>query len=47
MSVTLTLEDEVDVSRGDVISTTPLHATRKLAADVVWMDERPGPHYTD
>jgi sulfate adenylyltransferase large subunit len=41
MSVTLTLEDEVDVSRGDVISTTPLHATRKLAADVVWMDERP------
>ena len=41
MSVTLTLDDEVDVSRGDVISTTPLHATRRLSAHVVWMDERP------
>ena len=41
MSVTLTLEDEVDVSRGDVISTTPLHQTRRLSANVVWMDERP------
>ena len=27
MSVTLTLDDEVDVSRGDVLSTTPLHLT--------------------
>jgi sulfate adenylyltransferase large subunit len=41
MSVTLTLEDEVDVSRGDVISATPLHQTRRLSANVVWMDERP------
>ena len=41
MSVTLTLDDEVDVSRGDVISTTPLHTTRRLSAHVVWMDERP------
>jgi sulfate adenylyltransferase large subunit len=41
MSVTLTLEDEVDVSRGDLISTTPLHQTRRLSANVVWMDERP------
>jgi sulfate adenylyltransferase large subunit len=41
MSVTLTLEDELDVSRGDVISATPLSATRRLAAHVVWMDERP------
>jgi sulfate adenylyltransferase large subunit len=41
MSVTLTLEDEVDVSRGDVISVTPLNSTRRLAANVVWMDERP------
>jgi sulfate adenylyltransferase subunit 1 (EFTu-like GTPase family) len=41
MSVTLTLDDEVDVSRGDVISTTPLHATRRLSANIVWMDERP------
>ena len=31
MSVTLTLDDEVDVSRGDVLSTTPLHATRRLS----------------
>ena len=41
MSVTLTLEDEVDVSRGDVLSTTGLNATRRLEANVVWMDERP------
>ena len=41
MSVTLTLEDEVDVSRGDLITTTPLHSARRLAAHVVWMDERP------
>jgi len=41
MSVTLTLDDEVDVSRGDVLSTTPLHTTRRLSANVVWMDERP------
>ena len=41
MSVTLTLEDEVDVSRGDVLSTTSLGATRRLEANVVWMDERP------
>jgi sulfate adenylyltransferase subunit 1 (EFTu-like GTPase family) len=42
MSVTLTLEDEVDVSRGDVLSAaTPLHTARHLEANVVWMDERP------
>jgi sulfate adenylyltransferase large subunit len=41
MSVTLTLEDEVDVSRGDVLSTTPLQIARRLEASVVWMDERP------
>ena len=41
MSVTLTLEDEVDVSRGDVLSATPLHMARHLEANVVWMDERP------
>jgi sulfate adenylyltransferase large subunit len=41
MSVTLTLEDEVDVSRGDVLSTTAPNAMRRLEANVVWMDERP------
>src|SRR4030095_13275523 len=41
MSVTLTLEDEVDVSRGDVLSATPLQIARRLEAHVVWMDERP------
>jgi len=41
MSVTLTLEDEVDVSRGDILSATPLHTARHLEANVVWMDERP------
>ena len=41
MSVTLVLADEVDISRGDVLATGPLHAGRRFAADVVWMDERP------
>ena len=41
MSVTLTLEDEVDVSRGDLLTATPLHSARRLEANVVWMDERP------
>ena len=41
MSVTLTLEEEVDVSRGDVLSATPLHIARRLEAHIVWMDERP------
>ena len=41
MSVTLTLEDEVDVSRGDLLTTEAPHLGRRLAAQVVWMDERP------
>ena len=41
MSVTLTLEDEVDVSRGDVLSATPLLVARRLETHLVWMDERP------
>jgi sulfate adenylyltransferase large subunit len=44
MSVTLTLEDEVDISRGDTLAsgegTEPLVGQR-FRADVVWMDERP------
>ena len=31
----------MDVSRGDVLSATPLHTARHLEANVVWMDERP------
>jgi sulfate adenylyltransferase large subunit len=41
MSVTLTLEDEVDISRGDLLTTTAPSTSRHLAAQVVWMDERP------
>ena len=41
MSVTLTLADEVDVSRGDLLATGPVHVGRAVAAQVVWMDERP------
>ncbi len=41
MSVTLALEDELDISRGDVIADRPLHLGRRFRADLVWMDERP------
>ena len=41
MSVTLQLEDELDVSRGDTLATVPLCVGRRFTADVVWMDERP------
>jgi sulfate adenylyltransferase subunit 1 (EFTu-like GTPase family) len=41
MSVTLTLEDELDVSRGDVIATGPVSVTQRFSAHMVWMDERP------
>jgi sulfate adenylyltransferase large subunit len=52
MSVTLVLDDEIDISRGDVITgsgvasagretETPPHVGRRFSADVVWMDERP------
>ncbi len=41
MSVTLTLEDEIDVSRGDVLAAGRVHVGRRFAAHVVWMDERP------
>jgi bifunctional enzyme CysN/CysC len=42
-SVTLTLKDEVDVIRGDLLAD-PRHrpvVTRRFAADLVWMDETP------
>jgi sulfate adenylyltransferase large subunit len=41
MSVTLTLDDEIDISRGDVLTTTPPLVAQKFEAEMVWMDERP------
>ena len=43
MSVTLTLEDEVDISRGDLIAAAQPapSASRQIEATVVWMNERP------
>jgi sulfate adenylyltransferase large subunit len=41
MSVTLTLEDEIDISRGDVLVSGPTHVGNRFDADLVWMDERP------
>src|SRR5262249_58323082 len=42
-AVTLTLADEIDVSRGDVIATaaTPPHVGGQFEATVVWMAEGP------
>ncbi|MEQ1909412.1 MAG: GTP-binding protein [Vicinamibacterales bacterium] len=40
-SVTLTLEDEIDISRGDMITVGEVAAAQRFRADVVWMDERP------
>ena len=41
MSVTLTLEDELDISRGDVLAAGPTEIGGRFDADIVWMDERP------
>jgi sulfate adenylyltransferase large subunit len=41
MSVTLVLEDELDISRGDVLVDSPIHLGKRFKADLVWMDERP------
>ncbi|MDW6091744.1 sulfate adenylyltransferase subunit CysN [Vibrio rhizosphaerae] len=42
-AVTLTLNDEIDISRGDliVLEQAQLDATNHLLADVVWMTEQP------
>ncbi len=42
-SITITLEKEVDISRGDMIAQeiNPPHVADKLAAHIVWMDEVP------
>jgi sulfate adenylyltransferase subunit 1 len=49
-SVVLTLEDEIDLSRGDMIASLPSspHKTRNFEATVVWMHSkplRPGSNY--
>src|SRR5262249_6896582 len=43
MSVTLTLEDEIDISRGDLIASANqvAHASRQFEAGVVWLSEQP------
>jgi len=41
MSVTLTLDDEIDISRGDVLTLEPAFVGQHFEAEVVWMDERP------
>lgn len=43
MAVTLTLEDEIDISRGDILvhSHTVPEATNRFDAMVVWMSEAP------
>jgi bifunctional enzyme CysN/CysC len=40
-SVTLTIEDEIDISRGDMIAVGDIEVGQQFRADVVWMDERP------
>jgi bifunctional enzyme CysN/CysC len=44
-AVTLTLTDEIDVSRGDVIATAdaPLQVADQFEASIVWMDDEPLP----
>ena len=47
MSVTLTLDDEIDICRGDMLTALdsaqaePPTVSTEFEADVVWMDERP------
>jgi sulfate adenylyltransferase subunit 1 (EFTu-like GTPase family) len=41
MSVTLVLEDTIDISRGDIITTGHATVGTRFTAEVVWMDERP------
>jgi len=41
MSVTLTLDDEIDISRGDVLSKDEPFVGQRFEAEMVWMDERP------
>jgi sulfate adenylyltransferase large subunit len=40
-SVTLTIADDIDISRGDMITVGEIEVGQRFRADVVWMDERP------
>jgi sulfate adenylyltransferase subunit 1 (EFTu-like GTPase family) len=40
-SVTITLDDEIDISRGDTLTIEPAFVGQKFEAELVWMDERP------
>ena len=40
MAITLTLNDQIDISRGDVIIKNTLpNISNQVSANVVWMDE--------
>ncbi len=41
MSVALEVDADVDIGRGDLLSTGAVHVSRRFTAEVVWMDERP------
>jgi sulfate adenylyltransferase subunit 1 len=41
MSVTITLDEEIDTSRGDTFTLEPAFVGQRFEAEVVWMDERP------
>jgi sulfate adenylyltransferase large subunit len=41
MSVALTLEDEIDISRGDMITIGEAQVGQRFQAELVWMDEKP------
>jgi sulfate adenylyltransferase large subunit len=41
MSVTLVLDHELDVSRGDLLASGTVEVGNRFSAHVVWMDERP------
>jgi sulfate adenylyltransferase large subunit len=41
MSVSLVLEHELDISRGDMLAVGDVHVARRFEAEIVWMDERP------
>jgi sulfate adenylyltransferase large subunit len=43
LSVTLTLEDELDISRGDMLASSqrPPYAARQFDASIVWLNEQP------
>lgn len=41
-SVTIRLADELDVARGEILTTTaPMHRTHSISATLIWLDTRP------